>query len=33
MRFEDYVRALDLLEQQAKADGCEGCAFIKTNER
>ena len=32
MRFEDYIRILDLLEQ-AKADRCEGCAFIKTNER
>ena len=32
MRFEDYIRILDLLEQ-AKADGREGCAFIKTNER
>ena len=33
MRFEDYIRILDLLERQAKADRCEGCAFIKTNER
>lgn len=33
MRFEDYIRVLDLLEQQAKTDGCEGRAFIKTNER
>lgn len=32
MRFEDYIRLLDFLEQ-CKADGCKGCEFIKTNER
>ena len=33
MIVEDYRRILDIALEQLKADGCEGCAFIKTNER
>ena len=33
MIVEDYRRILDIAIEQCKADGCEGCAFIKTNER
>ena len=31
MRFEDYIRLLDFLEQ-AKADGCNGCKYINKDE-
>lgn len=31
MRFEDYIRLLDFLEQ-SKADGCNGCKYISKDE-
>ena len=33
MYKEDIIRILNLISEQTKADGCEGCEFIKTNER
>ena len=33
MSREEIIRILDIAIEQAKADGCEGCEFIKTDER
>lgn len=32
MTNEEIIRILDTILEQTKADGCKGCAFIKTDE-
>ena len=32
MTVEDYRKILDIALEQCKADGCNGCAFIITEE-